>query len=618
MNPPSSTTSTSKSSTTSSTTAPSKWTMRLGPRSRSSSTGFIKEFDSLENCTHFLNGESPVLSKLGMITKIKNEKTKRRLILDCRRSGISDGSCLRERIVLPRLTDVVNDVIDLFGILDKSTDDEIEIFIIDFTDAFWHIPLKHSERRYYTCKYGTKFLVFFMLAQGSVNAPLAWCRLAALATRLAQSLASARRLRINTYVDDLAAVLRGNAAARARLIAKIIIAWCALGFTLAFSKAARGRDLEWIGANIFINDAEVTVSAKPEAFEEIKEMVADFLSKNVVSIKMVRRLAGKANNIATIVMTWRPFLSELWAAIADAASDSSHRPAANCIWTRQIVHTLRWILAFVNRQCGALVRTYSVLRHTEKSGAVRITLDASPWGIGAFITVDTNIVSWFESKLDHHDERVFGHKIGEAAGQQCWECLAMLVALRLWGHIWKQRRVTFAVRADNVTVLTLLLKMKTPTRSPGINLIAREVALEVGDSAYYPRIFEHTPGIANVIADALSRLHQPGKRTEIFLALRNVQRVQAPPRLPKFFLCAQTELPRGNWRQKRWATPSPHCILEMHCPLCSHNRLRCVRFSDFRIHRPGKSRLSHPRDATLHILEMTTFTSLRCLPMPVA
>ena len=55
------------------------------------------------------------------------------------------------------------------------------------------------------------------------------------------------------------------------------------------------------------------------------------------------------------------------------------------------------------------------------------------------------------------------------------------------------------VRSDSVTALTILVKMKAT--GSGTNRIARELALDLGSSSYFPAVISHTPGIANVTAD---------------------------------------------------------------------------------------------------------------------
>ena len=46
----------------------------------------------------------------------------------------------------------------------------------------------------------------------------------------------------------------------------------------------------------------------------------------------------------------------------------------------------------------------------------------------------------------------------------------------------------------------------------GMNLVAREFALDCGDGAYEPEVITHPPGVVNATADSLSRKNDPKYR----------------------------------------------------------------------------------------------------------
>ena len=73
--------------------------------------------------------------------------TKHRLILDFKRSGISARTRKTHRVVLPRVSDAVHDALSLAAAAEPEHDGEL--FVLDFTDAFWHVPLHPSERRHF-------------------------------------------------------------------------------------------------------------------------------------------------------------------------------------------------------------------------------------------------------------------------------------------------------------------------------------------------------------------------------------------------------------------------------------------------------------------------------------
>ena len=60
------------------------------------------------------NQVGPVtLNKIGVIAKQVNEVTKLRLIHDLKRSGVNQRVVITERVILPRLSDLVEDLLTL-------------------------------------------------------------------------------------------------------------------------------------------------------------------------------------------------------------------------------------------------------------------------------------------------------------------------------------------------------------------------------------------------------------------------------------------------------------------------------------------------------------------------
>ena len=253
----------------------------------------------------------------GMLTKVKAGKVKRRIILDLthspvasrplKKQHVNSATIRKERVVLPRATDVTEDVLDALGEVEQSSsnmsdvDGDVELLVLDFADAFYIVPLRHSQRRYYCTAFRGKIIVFLTTAQGSVNAPLTWGRLAALIGRITQSVFPKLDAAIRIYVDDPAIVLRGKLAERNRFVAMIILLWSSLGLPLSVHKATRGKNVDWIGANFQISCGQVCVSAKKEAFSDFAELIALFLRSNVISLRQLETYAGKASHIASLL-----------------------------------------------------------------------------------------------------------------------------------------------------------------------------------------------------------------------------------------------------------------------------------------------------------------------------
>lgn len=468
--------------------------------------GYIARFASLEACRDFLKSD-PVLSKLGVILKIRFDKIKRRLILDCKRSHVNAGSVQVERIILPIVTDAIEDALSLLHLADDGED--VEWMVLDFVDAFWLIPLLTVEQRFYVARYRGQYLVFLRVVQGSRNGPQVWGRIAALTGRMSQSLFSSDELRLQIYVDDPCAAIKGRPAQRRRLKAVLIVFWLLLGFKLSFQKASHGQRVTWIGAALTVHSRNVVFgTVKPEAIASIRSMLEAFRDKNVIPTKTLQSFAGQVNHIANLIWVWRPFLSELWAALASRSSPASGRAPPQCIWKRQILHTLAWIQAFLHDSSGRLVRPFYVESYFGTGVLIEILFDASPWGMGAVLAVSGRYVAYFAAPLTYDDELFFKHSIGDARGQQTWEALAILVGMRHWRRWWSNARARLTIRSDNVSALVLLLKVQAKGR--GQQIIARELALEMGACMFRPHAVAHIAGSDNTLADALSRKFQPG------------------------------------------------------------------------------------------------------------
>ena len=92
-------------------------------------------------------GANYTVSDLCIVAKTENGITKKRMILDLKASGVSKRTKKTHRVVLPRLSDLVQDVLSLLST--KTPEQGFEVFVLDFTDAFWQIPLTSEERKHF-------------------------------------------------------------------------------------------------------------------------------------------------------------------------------------------------------------------------------------------------------------------------------------------------------------------------------------------------------------------------------------------------------------------------------------------------------------------------------------
>ena len=270
--------------------------------------------------------------------------------------------------------------------------------------------------------------------------------------------------------------------------------------------------------------AGVLAALQSEAVQDMRKLIDEALTGNVISVKALRTLAGKLSNAARLLTTWRPFLAELWAALH---ADPSRAPPKT-VWTRQVQHSLRWFAAFLGGQSLSIMRPFLWEAFELPANRTVFTVDASPFGFGAVLTVNGEITEYLTDQLTDYDCKFLGVAWGKSDSQQVMEALGMVVALRTWKKAWQHWRSVVAVRGDNVTMLTMVARLKGCT--PALSLLARELALEVARAAYRPIVAEHIPGVANVAADALSRLHDPSGAYRLPAELVAVKRVMVDER----------------------------------------------------------------------------------------
>ena len=86
----------------------------------------------------------------------------------------------------------------------------------------------------------------------------------------------------------------------------------------------------------------------------------------------------------------------------------------------------------------------SVGAHFPDGPAARLT-NKHPWGMGAWLSEGGTPHEWFAIPISLVDQWVLSYKAGSSEGQQTWEALCLLVAMRLWKSRWQSVRVKLAL-----------------------------------------------------------------------------------------------------------------------------------------------------------------------------
>ena len=148
-------------------------------------------------------------------------------------------------------------------------------------------------------------------------------------------------------------------------------------------------------------------------------------------------------------------------------------------------------------------------------------------GHGAVLLVDGVRVAWMADAWTWFDYEVLETDAGPE-GQALFEALALLIAMRVWVPMWCEIPTTIVVQSDSLAALGSAAKLGSSI--PQMNLIVRELALEMAEGTFEVVLYGHVPGHLNVEADALSRLTDPNLAKTVPEPLWDVTRTAVPQR----------------------------------------------------------------------------------------
>ena len=315
------------------------------------------------------------LAKIAVI--VKGEKV--HLIHDMRRNGTNSKVQLEERLVLPRLKDIVEGVMKLMA--GKANDEGIDFLTLDFRDAFKQLHVVESERPFLAEAAMHGFFVYNTVLFGVGSGPLVWCRVAAWVMRSTQAWLTNARAQTNCFVDDPIIPLVGHEAQRRKAALGVLLWWCSLGLKLAYEKGSYGPEAVWIGTrlniNAMINKMEVRLPTKKntEILDALKHLMDS--PGGMVKHDEVRKIAGKESWVASFLPQLKPFVRQLWASLYKEGSGDK----VNLITKRQVWSALTWLRRFHEHNPDDLVR-HLYLVDRQLDGMV-LEVDASTTGGGA-------------------------------------------------------------------------------------------------------------------------------------------------------------------------------------------------------------------------------------------
>eukprot|EP00435_Cladocopium_sp_Y103_P051935 s1011_g16.t1 len=490
--------------------------------------GFCHTVSSIEEAEAEL-GRKPVLNRLGVLVKEKIEgdrvTKKTRIIWDLRRSGANSCCHQGERVLLPRLLDLAAGALEGY-----RKGQRCWVAAVDIKDAFLNVPVGKDRFALVAAKPKKEIddplhlIIFDTLVFGAASSPTVWGRYAAW---LGRTLAAIEpRANAQIYVDDPAFILRGTYEEAVEQLTNALLWLAVTGFPVKIQKAVGGKEIDWVGAHIKLNDdaATIEVSIPKDKVDRLRDTVNKFLKKPVVGSKELRSLAGSLSFVAGLIPHLRPFLSSLWAVLPTCrapTNDGAHAkgPSGKLVHVRRIEPALRWIGALLTGEAAPLTRELCAF-FPELD--VTLTTDACPFGMGGTLRVGGDLKEAFAMDLPQSMLQKFNATRGDSKHTTLWEAIALLIACRQWlGKFAGTAKVQ--CRSDSLSLLQTLLKGRA--KSKDLAVVAREFALDLARDRYRLHLLTHIPGVTNLEADALSRESAPVP-LELPRSLAGIPRVQ--------------------------------------------------------------------------------------------
>ena len=518
--------------------------------------GFVTKYATYEDLKRQFN--DVIISKVAALIKDRDDGTQKvRIIIDMLRSRVNAFVRLSERIVLPRLMDIVT---DLLALTDEAywaagqDGETIDIMVADFQDAFHTLGVLKEERPYQVFKlpcggYGVYETAVF----GGGGSPLTWGRAAAFVGRSSQSLFCPTRARIEIYVDDPLTVWRGTREQIRVMKTVLLLWWITLGLEVSWAKVQHGRKVKWIGAMVEVGKGKAKLALPQSYAEELHEEAKDLLKESVTSVQRLRRLAGKASWAGGFIPAVGAMIAPLWAAAAavsltEGTNSGSANESGRLVPVIRAKHALHWIVAWTGGISGTLQREFVCAVHFRRP-RVRMDFDASPWGYGGVLFWEGKPWEYFAIPVSEEDKARFGIVVGDHRFQTLLENLAMLIGVRQWLPRWRNQRAIVTARTDSASAVGAWTKERS--KSAAVNAVVREAALDMAEGLYRVDTAEHVPGVSNVLPDALSRLYQPGQSRIPPVELLSRQRVWPEPRVETWWRARD-----GAWEGSDASSPA--------------------------------------------------------------
>lgn len=355
---------------------------------------------------------------------------------------------------------------------------------VDLKAAYRSVPISPQCYKFAGLKWKFKgdshftYLVDRKLMFGSRLAPMIFHRLSQSVQRML------RRRGINcsvVYLDDF--IIIAPTAEECMAAMNILIGLLRnLGFAISWSKVCGPtQNITFLGINI--DTVRMLLSLPQEKVEDFMLLLNKFTGMKRASKKQLQSLAGGLNWASSIVAGGRVYLRRILDTIQKLRAQN-HKT----LLSQEFHLDLQWWLTYLPLFNGRAIVPQHRQTHV-------VTMDACVMGSGYFWDGRWGYVHYptdFPQSQDLHIN--------------IKEVMSAVFAAREWAPLWSGTCVIFGT--DNITARSALRSKtsKNPIIMSAIReLFALSIVYDFDFDAFY------IPGVHNSLADAISRIHQPGQ-----------------------------------------------------------------------------------------------------------
>ena len=253
-----------------------------------------------------------------------------------------------------------------------------------------------------------------------------------------------------------------------------------LGFSINYSKV-EGPTQRLVFLDVEVNTLEYTFSLPESKTQDLLTEVERVLHLKQITKRGLQSLIGRLNWAAQLIFGGRPHLRRLI-----DRQNTLRGPGHKTRVTEEMRDDLRWWMMHVEFFNGSMPIA-------ESRPTTSVCIDACNSGGGGYHSGEWYHVAWSDWP------EVSAYHINYK------EVLALVPAVCLWGHMWRGKRVW--IHSDNQTAVSIF--NRGTARDPWVMDALRNIFWA---SAYFNFRIKavYYPGCQNIVADAASRLTNPG------------------------------------------------------------------------------------------------------------